>query len=416
MFFNKIKSVVFLNVVIILFAGCSYLNTGGAPDEGLVPQLPESSAPYSVTLTPFEESLGSSKGTPPELLSVWEAWAFLNKEHVDRDLFNSKEFEEFAIKGMVEAIADPHTSYIEPKVLAIETENLTGQFEGIGAHVRQREDGAIQVISPIEGGPAEFAGIRPGDIIVAVDNNSLEGLSLLDAISKIRGPKGTEVILTVRHIGNSALIEITVIRDAIALPSVLLRSDVGDSIAHIRITEFKGDTAEQFEAILSQQLNSGSKALILDLRNNPGGYLKQVFEISDMFLDDEVVLIERRQEEEKVWMSTSEGIALDIPVVILVNKFSASASEILMGAFQDSGRAEVIGENTFGKGTVNVFRELSNGGGIYMSIGRWYTPKMRLIEGNGLEPDHIITSVDSAEAETNQVNKAMEILNDKLKD
>lgn len=416
MLLNKVKLSFFLYALLAVAfsSGCDFINNDPILSSEDAMGLSATSAPYSVTPTPLEGSLGSSKGTPSELSSVWEAWAFLNKEHVDKDLFDSKEFEEFAIKGMVEAIDDPHTSYIEPKVLAIQQADLSGQFEGIGAHVRQREDGAIQIISPIEGGPAARSGIRPGDVIVAVDGNSLQGLSLLDAISKIRGPQGTEVLLTVRHIGSSALVEISVIRDTIALPSVLLRSEEGDEVAHIRITEFKSDTATQFETILSEQLEAGSQALILDLRNNPGGYLNQVFDIADMFLNDQVVLVERRQGEERVWRSESEGIALDIPVVILVNKFSASGSEIIMGAFQDSGRAEIIGESTFGKGTVNVFRELSNGGGIYMSIGRWYTPNMRLIEGNGLEPDYVITSLDSAEADTNQVNKAMEILYDKL--
>ena len=376
------------------------------------------SAPYFLTPIPKEESLGSSKGTPSELISVWEAWAFLNDEHVDKDLFNSAEFEEFAIKGMLEAIDDPYTNYIEPKVLDIEMEDLTGEFEGIGAHVRTREDGAIQIVSPIEGGPAERAGIKAGDIIVAVDGNSLDGVSLLDAISQIRGPRGTSVLLTVRHIGSSALVDINVIRDAIALPSVLLRSEVGADIAHIRITEFKADTAQRFFDILKKQIDSGSRALIMDLRSNPGGYLNVVYDIADMFLDEEVVLIEVRQGDERVWNSSGPvkdiEKAIDIPMVVLVDQFSASGSEILMGAFQDLGRAETIGEKTFGKGTVNVFRELSNGGGIYMSIGRWYTPSMRLIEGNGLEPDHIVTSTDPAEAEANQLNKAKEILYEQL--
>ena len=376
------------------------------------------SAPYFLTPIPKEESLGSSKGTPSELISVWEAWAFLNDEHVDKDLFNSAEFEEFAIKGMLEAIDDPYTNYIEPKVLDIEMEDLTGEFEGIGAHVRTREDGAIQIVSPIEGGPAERAGIKAGDIIVAVDGNSLDGVSLLDAISQIRGPRGTSVLLTVRHIGSSALVDINVIRDAIALPSVLLRSEVGADIAHIRITEFKADTAQRFFDILKKQIDSGSRALIMDLRSNPGGYLNVVYDIADMFLDEEVVLIEVRQGDERVWNSSGPvkdiEKAIDIPMVVLVDQFSASGSEILMGAFQDLGRAETVGEKTFGKGTVNVFRELSNGGGIYMSIGRWYTPSMRLIEGNGLEPDHIVISTDPAEAEANQLNKAKEILYEQL--
>ena len=392
-FINKSSLYVYILVLFALFSSaCAGFNS---TESNLGTSISDSgtSGPYFVTPTPKEGSLGSSKGTPSELISVWEAWAFLNDEHVDKDLFNSAEFEEFAIKGMLEAIDDPYTNYIEPKVLDIEMEDLTGEFEGIGAHVRTREDGAIQIVSPIEGGPAERAGIKAGDIIVAVDGNSLDGVSLLDAISQIRGPRGTSVLLTVRHIGSSALVDINVI-------------------------EFKADTAQRFFDILKKQIDSGSRALIMDLRSNPGGYLNVVYDIADMFLDEEVVLIEVRQGDERVWKSSGpvKNIekAIDIPVVVLVDQFSASGSEILMGAFQDLGRAETIGEKTFGKGTVNVFRELSNGGGIYMSIGRWYTPNMRLIEGNGLEPDHIVTSTDPTEAEANQLNKAKEILYEQL--
>ena len=170
--------------------------------------------------------------------AVWEAWAILNKEHVDRNSFDSKEFEESAIKGVISSVGDQHTAYIDPVVLEIEQTDLSGEFEGIGAHVRIREDGAIQIISPIEGGPAESAGIRPGDIILSVDGESLEGSSLLEAVSMIRGPRGSSVELLVKHVGQLDPILISVVRDVIALPSVLVRSEPEDEIAHIRLTEF----------------------------------------------------------------------------------------------------------------------------------------------------------------------------------
>ena len=372
------------------------------------PGYSEASAPYSIASEPTKSDLGSSQGTPKELEAIWEAWALLNREHIDRASFDSNSFEESAIKGLIDAVEDTHTSYVDPLVLEIEQTDLSGQFEGIGAHVRRREDGMIQIISPIEGGPAEAAGILAGDIILAVDGESIEGLELLEAVSKIRGPKGSTVSLTVKHIGQLESTVIEVLRDVIALPSVLLRSDPGSDITHIRITEFKGDTPARLSEILDTEIESGSKGLILDLRSNPGGYLQQVFDIANMFLDDGVILLEERQNENITWKASTGGAATDLPMVLLVNKYSASGSEILMGAFQDSGRAIAIGEQTFGKGTVNVFRKLSNGGGLYMSVGRWYTPNQRLIEGEGLTPDILITSRDSQEADIKQVDAAYE--------
>ena len=376
----------------------------------------DSSAPYPMTSTLPKEQLGSSEGTPRELEAVWEAWSLLNKEHIDRASFEAETFEESAIKGLIDSVEDTHTSYVDPLVLQIEQTDLSGQFEGIGAHVRRREDGMIQIISPIEGGPAEAAGILAGDIILAVDGESIEGLELLEAVSKIRGPKGSIVSLTVKHIGELDTTIIDVSRDVIALPSVLLRTDPGDDITHIRITEFKGDTPIRLSEILSKEMEAGSKGLILDLRSNPGGYLQQVFDIANMFLDDGVILLEERQSENVTWQASGGGFASKLPMVVLVNKYSASGSEILMGAFQDNERATVIGEQTFGKGTVNVFRKLSNGGGLYMSVGRWYTPNKRPIEGEGLTPDILVTSRDSKEADIKQVDEAYKELKKLLND
>ena len=369
------------------------------------------SSPYLPKVNEIDIDLGDSKGSPKELEAVWEAWAILNKEHVDRNTFNSDEFEESAIKGLINSVNDQHTSYIDPVVLEIEQTDLSGEFEGIGAHVRIRADGAIQIISPIEGGPAESAGIKPGDIILSVDGESLEGFSLLEAVSKIRGPRGSEVELLVKHVGQLEPVTINVVRDVIALPSVLVRSEPGDKIAHIRITEFKEDTPERLRESLTQLLVNGeAEGLILDVRNNPGGYLQKVFQIADMFLNESIILIEQRKDNEVIWESSDGGLAVDVPLVLLVNRYSASGSEILMGAFQDTDRAKVVGERTFGKGTVNMFKKLSNGGGLYMSIGRWYTPDRRIIEGEGLEPDIEVTDRDPKEADIKQIEKAKEIL------
>jgi carboxyl-terminal processing protease len=369
------------------------------------------SAPYKSKEIAVELSADSPIGVPEELKSVWEAWEILNKNHVDHNTFNSSSFEETAIKGLIDSIDDPHTTYVDPFVLEIEQTDLSGEFEGIGAHVRRRDDGMIQIISPIEGSPAESAGIKSGDIIISVDGLSIEGKPLLEAVSLIRGPRGSTVLLEVRHLGDIDTVSIEVTRDIIPIQSVLLRSEPGAPITHIRITEFKSDTPEQLKLMLSEEISKGTEGLILDLRSNPGGYLQQVFDIADLFLSESVILIEKRKDKEIIWESSQGGMALDLPLVILVDRYSASGSEILMGAFQDNQRAQSIGEKTFGKGTVNVFTKLSNGGGIYMSIGRWFTPNKRAIDGVGLKPDIVISSNDMQASAIQQLEKAYEVMN-----
>ena len=171
---------------------------------------------------------------------------------------------------------------------------------------------------------------------------------------------------------------------------MILRSDSGNEITHVRITQFNSNTPSKLEEILEQEIKLGAKGIILDLRRNPGGYLQQVFEIADFFLEEDlIILVEERYNREKIWKSRPRGISKELPLVVLVDRFSASGSEILMGAFQDHGRATVIGEKSFGKGTVNQYAPLPNGGALYMSIGRWYTPNKRPIEGGPVSYTHL---------------------------
>ena len=204
----------------------------------------------------------------------------------------------------------------------------------------------VQIISPIDGSPAEAAGIKAGDIVLSVNGTPLEGLSLLEAVTLIRGPEGTTVELEIRHLGDLSPVIIPVTRGVIQLESVILRSDSGNEITHVRITQFNSNTPSKLEKILEQEIKLGAKGIILDLRRNPGGYLQQVFEIADFFLEEDlIILVEERYNREKIRKSRPRGISKELPLVVLVDRFSASGSEILMGAFQDHGRATVIGEN-----------------------------------------------------------------------
>lgn len=369
------------------------------------------------TAIPVSGPLNVPQGVPEELATVWEVWQMLTEQHVDRREFDSEAFTESAIRGLVAALDDPHSGYVPPEVFQVENQDLYGAFEGIGATVDMRLDGKLQIVAPIDGSPAEAAGLKPGDLVLAVNGESIVGLSLLEAVNKIRGPKGSEVILTIKHLGAVDEVDITVVRDRISLPSVLVRSRTEDRFAHIRLTTFYGNTPDQLADEIRAAQANGAEGLILDVRDNPGGLLSSVVDVTSMFMDGGLVLYEVNGEgRRKNHVAREPGEFADIPLVLLANEFSASASEIIVGALQDHERASVVGAKTFGKGSVNILRRLSNDGGLYMTIAKWYTPEGREIEGNGLDPDHEVTSRDPQKADTSQFEKAVEVMEELVGD
>ena len=348
---------------------------------------------------------------PEDLATAWEVWNLISQQHVDRDGFESESFDEGAIRGILAALGDAHTNYVPPEAFQIDNEDLYGSFEGIGANVQMNADGKLFIVAPLDGSPAEAAGLRSGDLILAVNGESIEGLSLLESVNLIRGPRGSEVTLLVRHLGQLEEVELVVRRDRIELDSVLVRNRPEDRFAHIRLTTFYSDTPEDLAKAIQEQQANGAEGLILDVRDNPGGLLSSVVEVVSMFIDEGLILYEldgagRRTEHR----ARNPGQFSDIPLVILANRGSASASEIVVGALQDHDRAQIVGDKTFGKGSVNRLYRLGNGGGLYLTFAKWYTPEGRLIEGNGIEPDHEVTSRDRQRAETIQLEKAVEVM------
>ncbi len=348
---------------------------------------------------------------PEDLATAWEVWNLISQQHVDRDGFESEEFDEGAIRGLLAALGDAHTNYVPPEAFQIDNEDLYGSFEGIGANVQMNADKKLFIVAPLDGSPAEAAGLRSGDLILAVNGESIEGLSLLEAVNLIRGPRGSEVTLLVRHLGQLEEVEVVVRRDRIDLHSVLVRNRPEDRFAHIRLTTFYSDTPEDLAKAIKEQQANGAEGLILDVRDNPGGLLSSVVEVVSMFIDEGLILYEldgagRRTDHR----ARNPGQFVDIPLVILANRGSASASEIVVGALQDHERAQIVGDKTFGKGSVNRLYRLGNGGGLYLTFAKWYTPDGRLIEGNGIEPDHEVTSRDRQRAETIQLEKAIEVM------
>ncbi len=383
-------------------------------DSTLLPTDSAPSAPKDPMLLPTalpDAPPDVPDAVPEDLASAWEVWQLLNEQHVDRAKLEDDEFEEGAIRGIIQTLGDPHTGYLPPEAFQIENEDLYGSFEGIGARVEMRPDGKLFVSSPIEGGPAERAGIRPGDLVLAVNGESIEGLSILEAVNKIRGPKGTEVLLLVRHLGDVEDTEIAVVRDTIPLESVFVRSRPDDKFGHIRISTFYEDTPQKLSDAVRAVLADGAEGVILDVRDNPGGTLSSVVQVVDMFVDGGIALYQMDGAGHRSELPlTSPTEFSEVPLVLLANEGSASASEILAGALQDYERAPVVGATTYGKGSVNILRRLSNGGGITMTIAKWYTPSGRLIEGNGIDPDYDVTARDQQKADTNQFEKAIEVM------
>jgi carboxyl-terminal processing protease len=313
---------------------------------------------------------------------------------------------------MLIALGDPHTIYVSPETFAVDSNDIfQGEFEGIGAHVLSNRNGVIVIVAPIAGGPAEAAGIRPGDQILGVNGESIEGLSVLEAVALIRGPKGTAVTLEVKHLGALDPVFIEIIRGVIPLTSVLVRSQPEDKFLHVRLTNFYPETAQELDDAIKKAISNGAQGLILDVRDNPGGLLSSVVDIAELFLGDGLVLYQVDGAGKRTnWNIRSPGDFADLPMVILANGFSASASEVLAGALQDHERALLIGESTFGKGSVNILRPLSNGGGMFITTSRWYTPLGRLIQDVGLDPDIEVTATDPRTRDVLQLEKALEEL------
>ena len=324
----------------------------------------------------------------PSFPLLEEAWQALSRDYVEPQALDQVKLERGAISGLVEALQDPYTHYLDPQHLQWEQATLEGKFEGIGTEVTQRDSDFI-VLAPLPGSPAEKAGIKPGDRILQVDGEPTTGLTFLELISRIRGPKGTAVSLLILHEGESSPVEVEVVREEISDMSVTLTQR--DRVAVIRIASISSQTPQELKEALSR-LPPETKALVLDLRSNPGGLLDEVIEVAGQFLEkDAVVAYEVDNRGEKTaFRATGGGLALQYPLAILVDRFTASAGEVLAAALRDLRGAPLFGSRTFGKGSVNVLQPLSDGSALIITTSRWLSPLGHAIEGQGLEPDYPI--------------------------
>lgn len=364
----------------------------------------ESQTPASAQDTGAEEAF-----TP-----LFEAWDLLHEYYVDP--LDDEALIDGALAGLMDTPGDPNTDYMERERYTQAREGLTGSYEGIGATVRQDDDtGALVIIRPLPGSPAEAAGLLPGDQVVAVDGEDVLGLDQSVIISMVKGPAGTDVTLGIRRDAEEEVLSITVTRAQIDLPSLEYEVLEGN-IGYVLLYNFGRDADEEMRAALLDMDSENLNGLILDLRGNTGGYLDTSLEIISMFIESGTIFIERGADGENQIQAFGNPIAPRVPMVLLVDGFSASASELVTGALQDYERATAIGSQTFGKGSVQTWRDLSNGGGIRITISRWFTPSGRSVEPDGLMPDIELEYVepDTGEAydraNDNQIQFAVEFL------
>ncbi|MDD2731747.1 MAG: S41 family peptidase [Candidatus Pacebacteria bacterium] len=343
----------------------------------------------------------------------WEAWKKISESYVNSSKLNTQEMIYGAIAGMVNSLKDPYTVFFNPDESKKFLEDVTGEFEGVGMEIGIRK-GQLQVVAPLDNSPAEQAGLRPGDKIVKIGDKSTADMPIEEAVNLIRGPKGTEVKLSIYRNGWDAPKEFIIKRAVIVVPSIDWRI-IDNNIAYIKISHFSENATWDFHKAAAEILKSSSDRIILDLRNNPGGYLEVSQDIAGWFIEkDKVVVIEDfgGKRDKKVYYAEGNARLLGYPIVILVNEGSASAAEILAAAIKENRSAQIIGKNSFGKGSVQELENLSDSSSLKITVANWLTPNGNLITDVGLKPDIEVdlTEDDYDNDRDPQLDKAIEII------
>lgn len=374
----------------------------------------------------YRPIIGVTNQNPPDSKNLdmrvfYDVVDKLNLMYFDKSKIDATKMVNGAISGMVASLGDPYTAFFPPKENTEFKEQLAGEFSGIGAELSQNEQNQIIVVAPLDGSPAERAGIRSGDVIMKVDGKSTAGWSIAQAVENIRGKKGTKVVLTIVHPNEKVANDVTITRDTIVVKSVtswIKQFDCSKNntcvettncptcatAAYIRVSQFGDKTNNEWLETVNRllpemQKGRNFKGIVLDVRNNPGGYMHDAVYIASEFIKSGVIVKQRDGNGNTESMNVNRtGVLLETPLVVLINKGSASASEILSGALQDYGRATLVGEQSFGKGTVQQAVDVDGGASVHISIAKWLTPKERWVHETGLTPDVKIEYDASASA------------------
>lgn len=367
---NILAALVIISTL-LLSAGCDF-------DPSLLKEL-------MPTQTQETEKPTTTTGLPSEFDLVTEAWKTINSTYVNKQDIDPKKLSEGAVKGMMEALRDQYSFYVDPESAKLEMSSLKGSYYGIGAYVGLT-DGVVSIVTPIANSPAEKAGLKAGDKILEINGEVTKGFNLSEAALKIQGPKGTTVKLLVLKKGAEKPVLVEVVRDEIKIETVSAK--MYDSIAYIRLSQFMSSSNNELTAAIKDAISKKATGIVLDFRNNPGGLLDSAVTIASQFLTQGTVVdVVDNTGTHNSLKVVRGGIAPAIPLVILVNSGSASASEVVAGALQDYGRATLIGTQTHGKGSVQIIKSLSNGSSLHITMAKWLTPLGRPINGVGLTPD-----------------------------
>jgi carboxyl-terminal processing protease len=368
------------------------------------------------TVSPQQQSATPDDELDTLFQPFWESWNIVHDDYVDQPV-DDLLLMQGAIRGMMEALGDEHSSYMDPETYETASSILSGQeYEGIGAWVDTTAD-YLTIISPIPGSPAEEVGLEPGDKIIEIDGEDMTGIDAELARQRVLGPAGSTVVLTVAREGEPETLEFTVTREKIVVKSAsseMLEDDIG----YVQITTFGDKTTPELRATLEDLMAQDPRGLVIDLRNNGGGYLQTSVEVASEFIGEGVVLYEQFGDGERTtYPALKNGQATEIPLVVLINEGTASASEIVAGAIQDYGRGKLVGVTSYGKGSVQILVPLSNNqGAVRVTIAEWLTPDERTIQGEGLQPDvEVEITEEEYEADLDpQLDKAIEVLLEEL--
>lgn len=341
------------------------------------------------TLTAAQRQFAQPEGTEALFEPLWQVYALIEEQYVapNNEEVDPTALVDGAIRGMVEALDDENSGYMTPQQYPLMFDDLSGAIEGIGVVIRNNEEvGGIEVANVLEGTPAEAAGIRIGDVFVTINGQDVLGATQLELAGMVRGPAGTTVNITMLR--NGEQIDFVVTRARIDIPNIEARIIEDTAIGYIKLSQFTTEARKELDDAIQQLAPDTLDGLILDFRGNPGGLLTSAIDVASAFVEDGTILIEDfGDNHEQVFRSNGSYKGLQIPLVILVDERSASASELVAGALQDTGAATIIGEPTFGKGTVQTVQELVNGGGLRLTIARWLTPNRHWIHSAGITPD-----------------------------
>lgn len=407
---TTLRIIITIIVIFIIFSSGAFLAT----QNNVIKKMAEKEVLYLGKITGKYENKNGEWSQNVNFDLYWDVWNLLKNDYVDsKDVVDKKLFYG-SLKGLVSSLDDPYSEFMDPKENKEFEEDMSGTFEGIGAEIGIR-DKILTVISPIEGAPAFQAGIMSGDKILEINGENTKNMNINEAVNKIRGPKGTEVVLSIFREGFEDLEEIKIIRDTIVIKSVKYEKLEND-IFLIKINSFNGDTEYLFSQAIQEFLNSGSKKIILDLRNNPGGYLETSVAILGEWINGEVAVIEKFGDDHLLnYTARGKNNLKNIDTVILINGGSASASEILTGALRDYEKATIIGEKSYGKGSVQMVKNLKDGSALKITVAEWLTPKGQNINKEGITPDIEIelTQEDYKNNLDPQKDKAIDFLKQK---